>query len=439
MDGKEDFFIGNAHNTPAKLYIQNTTGSFNSMSESIWESDKVYEDGDAVAIDIEGDGDMDLIVTSAGYQFEGKSGLLSDRIYLNDGTGNFKKSTARLPYGNASTKSITAGDIDGDGDDDLFVGGSVKPGKYPLSNNSFILRNDNGKFIDVSSTYLKDQNFGLVSDAEFKDLDGDNDLDLVVVGEWTGVQLLDNENNTFVRVASNLNELKGWWQELELDDIDGDGDVDVLVGNIGGNNKFKPSIEKPIYIYSKDFDSNGSYDVALTKMNNGKMVPVRGKECSSQQNPFLLDDIKSYKQFSNLEFKDIYGEERLAGSNKLKATIFESVYLENFGDFNFKMTPLNSIAQMGPTNSFIKITEGGDARFIGAGALYDTEVETIKYDGNYGYQLKLGQTKELNAQWEGSPVLDYDIRDLACITVNEKKMILLLCNNDILRGIEYEE
>ena len=252
---------------------------------------------------------------------------------MNNGQGAFSRNINALPKMLTSGRSVISGDYDKDGDMDLFVGGNLIPGKYPLSPRSYLLRNDNGKFTDVTTENSVLAEIGMVSEALFSDYDGDNDLDLVVVGEWMQPTIFENVDGAFKTKAevTGLDKTQGWWFSITASDFDGDGDQDYVLGNLGRNNKFQPKKDKPIYIYAKDFDNNGSFDVALTKISEGKLVPVRGKECSFEQNPFLQEKIGTYKEFANLEFKDIYGEDILKDAFKLTAHMFETVYMENLG------------------------------------------------------------------------------------------------------------
>ncbi|MFT7073851.1 MAG: hypothetical protein ACJAX3_002851, partial [Patiriisocius sp.] len=354
-DGLEDFFVGNASGAMAALYIQQTDGTFSKTNEDLWKSEAKYEDANALFFDAEEDGDQDLYVVSAGYELNENSSLLQDRLYLNDGLGNFTRKNNAIPTMLVSGKDINAGDYDSDGDLDLFVGGNVVPGKYPLAPKSFLLKNNNGVFVDDTKNSPSLAQVGMVSESIFTDYDNDNDLDLLMVGEWMAPTLFNNNNGVFEKneATSGFENTEGWWFSISAGDFDNDGDEDFVVGNIGKNNKFQPKKDKPIYIYGKDFDDNGSFDVALSKINNGKLVPVRGKECSSEQNPFLLDKINSYKEFASLDMNDIYGEDKLKDAYKLTAHLFESVYVENLGNGDFKIKKLPNIGQTGPTLSFV--------------------------------------------------------------------------------------
>ena len=273
----------------------------------------------------------------------------------------------------------------------------------------------------------------MISEAVFTDYDNDKDLDLMIVGEWMAPTLFNNNKGVFVKDSSisGLEKTEGWWFSITAADFDGDGDEDYVLGNIGDNNKFHPKKDKPIYIYAKDFDENGSFDVALSKISDGKLVPVRGKECSSEQNPFLLDKIKTYKQFASLEFKDIYGEDKLKDAFKLTAHMFESVYLENLGGGKFEVKKLPKIAQMGPTLSTLAKDINGDGNLdiIGIGNIYDAEVETIRYDSNYGYVF-LGDGKgNFEYNKERDPFVDKDAKDITDITINGKSYFMVVSNN----------
>ena len=432
-DGLEDFFVGNAAGAKAALYIQKSDGTFLSTNKNLWSKEAKYEDANALFFDADGDGDPDLYVVSAGYELAIDSPLLQDRLYLNDGKGNFSLKKKALPIMLVSGKSIAAGDYDGDGDLDLFVGGNVIPGKYPLSPRSYLLKNENGKFTDDTATSNSLSEIGMISEAIFTDYDNDNDLDLMVVGEWMAPTIFTNQNGRFEKNdnITGFENTEGWWFSITAADFDDDGDQDYVLGNLGKNNKFHPSEKNPLYIYAKDFDDNGSFDVALSNINEGKLVPIRGKECSSDQNPFLLEKIQTYKEFAHLEMKDIYGEERLNEAFKLTAYIFETVYVENLGNGNFKIIKLTNEAQMGPTLSLITgdFNKDGNKDIMGVGAIYDTEVETIRYDSNYGYVL-LGNGKGGFSYAKAyDPFIDSDSKDLKQIIINRKEHFMVVSNN----------
>ena len=438
-DGLEDFFVGNALGSKAALYIQNNNGTFSETNKSLWKKEAKYEDANALFFDADGDGDQDLYVVSTGYELDENNSLLQDRLYINNGKGNFKLSKNALPKMLSAGKSVITADYDKDGDLDLFIGGNVVPGKYPLSPHSYLLKNENGKFSDITSESL--QEAGMISQAIFTDYDNDKDLDLLLVGEWMAPTIFTNNDGNFEKnnTISGFENQEGWWFSVTASDFDGDGDQDYVFGNLGKNNKFHPTSEKPLYIYAKDFDENGSFDVAMSKINNGKLVPVRGKECSSEQNPFLLDKIGTYKEFASLDMEHIYGEEKLKDAFKLTAHNFKTIYVENLGNGKFKTSTLPNETQMGPTMSLINgdFNKDGNIDIMGIGNLYDAEVETIRYDSNYGYTL-LGDGKgNFNYSKKYAPFIDSDAKDLKQIIINGKSYFIAVSNNAPLQIFSY--
>ncbi|MCF6308761.1 MAG: VCBS repeat-containing protein [Flavobacteriaceae bacterium] len=438
-DGLDDFFVGNALGANAALYIQKSDGTFKESNKYLWNKEAKYEDANALFFDADGDGDQDLYVVSAGYELGENNLLLQDRLYFNDGKGNFSVNKSALPKMLTSGKSVIAADYDGDGDLDLFVGGNVIPGKYPLSPRSYLLKNENGKFTDNTSDSLKEA--GMISEAIFTDYDNDNDLDLLMVGEWMAPTIYTNTNGDFENnnSISGFENQEGWWFSITAADFDNDGDQDYVLGNLGNNNKFHPSEKKPLFIYAKDFDDNGSFDVAMSKINNGKLVPVRGKECSSEQNPFLLEKIGTFKEFASLDMEHIYGEEKLKDAYQLVVHNFESVYVENLGNGEFKITTLSNEAQMGPTLSLISgdFNNDGNLDIMGVGNMYDAEVETIRYDSNYGYVL-LGNGKgDFTNSNKYMPFIDSDSKSLKQIVIKGKTHYLVVSNNAPLEVFTY--
>jgi len=440
-DGLEDMFIGNAAGAQAALYVQQADGTFSESNTTLWKTEATYEDANAVFFDADNDEDQDLYVVSAGYELTENSPLLQDRLYINDGKGNFSKKANALPAIRTSGKAIAVGDIDGDGDLDLFIGGNVVPGKYPLAPNSYLLQNNNGIFKNITPNNVDLVNPGMISEALFTDYDGDKDPDLLLVGEWMSPTFYKNNNGSFTKTeTAAFHKKEGWWFSATERDMDGDGDMDYFFGNMGKNNKFKPSEKKPLFINAKDFDDNGSFDVAMSKISNGKIVPVRGKECSSQQNPFLLEKIGTYKEFASLEFEEIYGKEKLSDAFKLTSHTFESVYAQNNGDGTFTVTKLPNMAQLGPTLSLLTkdFNNDGHLDVMGIGAIYDAEVETIRYDSNYGYVLLGDSAGNFEYSKQYDPYVTTDAKDVKEVTINGNPYYVVVSNNAPLEVFTFQ-
>ncbi|MFY0686391.1 MAG: VCBS repeat-containing protein [Cyclobacteriaceae bacterium] len=431
-DGLTDIFLAGGKDQPAEVYLQKSGRNFEKTDQWLLEGDSKFEDNGAHLFDADNDGDLDLYVTSGGYELEETSDLLLDRLYLNDGTGKFTK-RGKLPSIVSASKSVVSLDYDADGDLDLIVGAHVVPGKYPLAAKSFVLENVQGVFTDVTeSVSIGLQDVGIVNDMVMTDFDGDNDSDLIVVGEWMPITLLENRNGQLVkRNDTTLSNMSGWWNTISAIDFDLDGDEDYFIGNLGGNNKFHPSKESPLHIFGNNLDEDGKYDMLLSKQYNGNLVPIRGKECSTEQNPFVSDKITSYKEFAASSLMDIYGEETLMASFHKTANEFRSVYLENKGAGEFSMKYLPNQAQLGPIRSFafVDVNKDGHLDVLGVGAIHEAEVETVRYDGNVGFVL-LGDSKGgMRSHSDPNFYNDLNARDMEVLMIGNKQFVVV-ANND---------
>jgi len=395
-DGIDDVFLGNAKGASGKLFLQNVDGSFKPATKQPWSKQKQSEDTNAHFFDFDGDADVDLYVCSGGGgDFKPNSVQLVDRLYLNNGNGNFSVNTKVLPQTFTVSSVAVSNDFDNDGDLDLFVGSRATPGNYPKADKSQLLRNDKGKFIDVTEELAPDLvKPGLVTDALWVDLDGDKIKELVVVGEWMSIKVFKHDDSSFTDVSKSyaVDDLSGWWYSVAAADIDNDGDMDLICGNNSPNTKFTASKEKPFSVFAEDFDGNGTCDIVLSKDYKGKQVPTRGRECSSQQMPFIKEKFPSYNGFANASMQDIYGD-KLDQALHREVTGFHSVILTNEGG-TFSKSNLPNQAQVAPINSIVPkdINGDGNVDLILAGNNFDTEVETARYDAGTGLIL-LGDGK----------------------------------------------
>ena len=387
-DGLEDVYFGGAAKQSSQLYIQHENGSLH-QSEQSFDQHAIFEDNAARFLDIDNDGDQDLYVAS-GTDNTNSTDALQDRLYLNNGNGQFTYEPDRLPVINHSTKAIVPLDWDQDGDLDLFIGGRHTPGRYPESPHSYFLENQNGYYTDKSIELAEGiLALGMITDAIAVNVDTDDNKEIMLVGEWMPITILDYEDGIFKRVKKEqFKNTVGWWQSLSAFDYDNDGDEDILAGNIGLNNKFHPTPDKPLHVYAHDFDQTGNLDIVLGKSYKNKLVPVRGKECSTEQMPFISDKFKSYDAFANASLIDILGEDELNKSIHFEATMFESILLINTNS-DFEVVALPDEAQLFPIldANFQDINEDGKTDIILAGNVFGTEVETTPYDAGRGVLL----------------------------------------------------
>ncbi len=436
QDGLEDVFLGGASGQSGMLYLQEENGSFIKSSSQTWEADKDSEDLGCLFLDVDGDNDMDLFVTSGGNEFPDGSPLLKDRIYLNNGKGEFKKDATALPDIYTSSQCVKASDIDADGDLDLFIGTRLIAGKYLFPASSYILINENGKYTDSTSTTAPDlQNIGMVTDAVFTDIDKDGDEDLMVVGEWMRIVLLENRKGVFTDSSEKwgLEDTRGLWWSVTANDIDNDGDDDYIVGNLGRNNKFKASHEHPFKIYANDFDHNGTNDIVLANFYKDDYVPVRGRECTSQQMPFISKKFKDYNSFASANLADILPEQELNNAIAYEVSNFESIILINNGS-RLVRKPLAVQAQVFPIKSSVieDFDNDGNKDIMVVGNHYSTEVETVRYDSGIGSVLMGDGTNNYKPvpPFKNGFQVPYDSRSIALIKGKDKQYILITNNND---------
>ncbi|MDU8885649.1 VCBS repeat-containing protein [Yeosuana sp. MJ-SS3] len=435
-DDLEDIFIGGSVGHEGILYLQSQDGKFKENDSQPWQLDKASEDLGVLFLDVDGDNDLDLYVTSGGSEYKRGNPLLKDRLYINNGKGEFTKNNAALPNIYESTQCVKASDIDNDGDLDLFVGTRLISGKYGFPSSSYILLNNNGTFKKAPKQTAPDlENIGMVTDAVFTDIDKDNDDDLIIVGEWMEIQVLTNTDGTFTNNKQDygLENTRGLWWSITADDIDKDGDDDYIIGNLGLNNKFKASEKHPFKVFVNDFDSNGTNDVVLAKFYKDDYVPVRGRECTSQQMPFIADKFKDYHSFASSKLVDILPEDKVDDAVIYEIKNFESIILINN---NGKLTrqALPNQAQVSPIKSslVIDVNNDGHQDIIIVGNHFGVEVETTRYDAGIGAIL-LGDGKNnfkaLHTAKSGFNV-PYDSRDIKLLKQNNKKYTLVISNNN---------
>lgn len=394
-NGLDDVYIGGSPGTAGQLLLQQKDGSFVASSDSQpWTTDKRFDDWGALFFDANGDHLPDLYVASGGYQLGPESPLLQDRLYINRGNGRFVRDEKALPQMLTSTQAVRAGDFNGDGRPDLFVGGRLSPRNYPSPTRSYVLRNDGGHFTDVTKDIAPElaAAFGMVTDAQWIDFDGDGRTDLVTVGEWMPIQFYKNEGGRLKNVtsATGLPPLRGWWYSLASGDVDNDGRTDLIAGNLGLNYSYKTSKDSTFGIYAVDVTGNGTTDILLSQKLNGTDYPIAGLAPLGQDMYTLGLRFPTYASFSSASISQLLTPPQLKSAVHYEADAFASVVIHNDGGGKFTATPLPDAAQISPIRGIIAHDVDGDGKLdlIVAGNLYDAEPNTPRADAGTGLWLK---------------------------------------------------
>ena len=446
-DGNDDLVVGASANSVTSVYFQNQN-KFTKSETNTFDMDKVSEDMGIHIFDVENDGDKDIYISSGGNEFEPNSAALQDRLYVNDGKGNFTKSISALPAMLTSSSRVHSHDYDKDGDLDLFVAGRLVPGNYPSPANSYILENKSTKdkieFADVSHNIAPTlEKLGMVTDALWTDYDNDGWTDLIVTGEWMPIVILKNEEGIFTDYSEQLGleDTRGWWFSIAGEDFDKDGDMDYLVGNLGLNYKYKANEKETFDIYFNDFDGNKKLDIVLSYYNEGEKYPVRGRECSSQQMPAIKTKFKNYESFSVATLEDVYTKDELEKSLHYQVKSFASIYLENTGS-GFKIKELPNLAQLSSINKILvdDYNKDGNMDAVIVGNLHASEVETPRNDASVGLLLQGNGKGEWSmvAARESGLFVPGDVKDLAKIQIGKDSYLVAAKNSDYLQFIKIE-
>lgn len=392
-DGLDDLFVGGAKGYPGRILKQDRSGKYQIVKSEEIESDLESEDVDALFFDADNDGDQDLYVVSGGYEFAQGDEALQDRLYINDGTGNFVKKN--LPESKVAKSCVKAIDFDKDGDLDLFVGGRLISGRYPTAPPSFLFENDGkGNMRDVSTNFVGGNVLGMISDAAVADLNGDEWPDLIMAGEWTPVKVFINDSGKFIERSKEFisQPNHGWWNRILSGDFDNDGDLDFILGNLGVNAQIRADEKSPTKLYYSDIDNNGSLDPILTYYIEGVSYPAPYLDDLLSQVPSLRKKIFYYKDYGKVTIEDILPAEVRDSVPVLFADKLESVVLRNDGG-KLTMIDLPLQAQFSPVFSILKTDANGDGfdDIILSGNLTQTRVLFGRYDANHG-MLFLGNS-----------------------------------------------
>lgn len=445
-DGLDDLYLGGAKDQAGSLYRATANGTYVKINVPAFETDKQSEDTDAVFLDVENDGDLDLFVTSGGNEFGVGSTQLVDRLYLNNGKGGFTKADSPFlrTFRNSTSVAETI-DLNGDGFQDLFVGSRVRPFLYGVAPSSFIYLNDGkGSFTDATEDLAPElKDLGMVTDASWADIDGDNDQDLIIVGEWMTPEVFTNQAGKLSRVtvSAGTDQLHGWYNSITSADVDNDGDMDFVLGNHGLNSRFRASAEAPIRLYVNDFDRNGSAEHIYTREIDGKILPYTLKHELAMQIPSIKKKYLKYASFNDQTIEQIFTPEQLENTVISEATFLESALMLNNGDGTFSVTALPVEAQYAPVYalSVADFNHDGNPDILLGGNLHRAKPQVGKYDANYGVLLAgngKGGFTNVDSGTSGLSIAG-EVRDFGVISSGGETILLAAINNDRLRAFKF--
>lgn len=435
-DGLDDYYAGGGNGQAGHLFFQNRQGGF---EEKALPESSAAQETDAVIFDANGDGIKDLFIVHGGVGGTG-SPLFQDRLYLNDGKGGLTWAENALPSMNTPGACVAQADFDGDGDQDLFLGGTAEPGHYPLPARSYLLRNEGGKFTDVTASLAPElQKIGIVTAAKWADIDKDGSLDLVLVGEWMPITVFENKQGTFVDATAKLglSNTCGWWNSLEINDLNQDGNLDLVAGNLGLNTKYVASESQPLKIYAYDFDHNGRLDEVICRWVKGKEMPIHQRDEMLAQINGLSKKYLRYSDYAAASIQDMLGEKALSEAySRVCYTLQSSCFMQHKG--RFKARPLPTLAQIAPINAMIcaDFNADGHTDILIAGNTYSANISSGRYDASHGLLLLgdgIGGFQPLAAERSGFYV-DGVVKNMASLILNSgKKRIIVGMNNASIR------
>ena len=430
-DSREDFVLLGAKNDEDKLFIQSADGTFQRQNSPVFQLSKAFESTCGTFLDFDKDGDQDLMLGAGGNEYQAGGQFFVLRYYSNDGQGNFSLDQSRTPQIVGNFSCMEAEDIDGDGDSDLFLGASCVPGNYGLPPRSFLLINDQGNWADFTPESLA--GIGMVTDAAWSDVDGDQDKDLVVVGDWMGIQVFRNDRGTLTPDLPLPNS-NGWWMRVEPADLDQDGDMDFVLGNWGLNSKFSAASDRPLTMFVNDFDQNNKSEFIINWYAplDDRAYPFATKMDLTNQLPNLRKQILKYEDYAQRTYQSLFPPEVLDASMRYEATYLESAVMWNDGG-QFSLSALPVEAQVAPVFGIAvdDFNEDGNMDIWLGGNFYSLKPQVGRHDASRGVLLSVIGGRQFRSlpPSESGILVEGEVRDASVLKVGAEKVLLVARNN----------
>jgi len=443
-DGLDDVVFGSSKGQPMQLWLQEKSGSFTKNTPPVFLADTLSDNVAALLFDADQDKDLDLVVVTGGNEFDANSPNLKDRIYRNDGKGNFS-SFDGLPSLTGNGSCVAASDFDLDGDIDLFIGGRMISGQYGIDPPSYLYVNDgNGNFRNFTRRYFDTTDFGMVTSAVWTDLNGDKYPDFVVVGDWMPVMIYMNDAGKSLKrlTAPALAKSAGWWNCVKDVDVDGDGDMDLVLGNLGLNSRLKADSLHPARLYVNDFDSNGAIEQVITSYTeDGKNYPFLLKANLEKQLPLIKKRFIENNKYAGKRIEEIFTKEELETSFTKDVYQSQSLLLINNGNGNFAFKTLPVAAQFSPVHAIESMDFNNDGKMdlVLCGNFFDVIPEMGRYDASYGLILQgIGDGKFVPLEAQSGFSVKGQIRQVRIIKdAKGKELLFVVRNNDATSVFTY--
>jgi hypothetical protein len=439
-DGLEDVFIGSSRDKKSVVFLQTVDGKFKKTIQPVIEADSSYEDVDAAWVDVNHDGNIDLVVASGGNEFFGPDPHLQPRVYINNGKGGFTKLDHAFDSIYLNASCVVPYDFNGDGAVDLFIGGRTVPYEYGKMPRSYLLQNDGkGHYTDVTALHAKEMlGLGMVTQAVWFDMDKDGDKDLVVCTEWDGIYAFINNHGNFTK--KTLTDKKGWWNFILPVDIDNDGDIDLIAGNLGLNSRLKASDKEPVKMYYNDFDDNGRKEQVLTYYLDGREIPFANKDELQKQIPLLKKKFLYAADFAKASIEEIFSKEKLENAEVVTANYFSNAVLINDGKMNFSLQALPWQAQLSALRDAIVVNANNDSLpdVLVAGNYYNSNIQMGRYDADFGTILLNKGKGNFSAENINGLQIKGEVRHIRKIMINKKEAFILARNNESTLVIDFK-